>query len=133
MTETFASSTPKRVITAAACRRSAAWFNYGNLIAVSIPMPMMVLWFGASIALYTMMRHHPNERVGHYTQWAAYRFYGLLGIVVVVGTFYANSLYAWLVTWGVVATIMIPWTLYDLYLIHKKETWIDTIIEETEE
>ena len=86
----------------------------------------MVFWFGASIALYTMLRHHPNPRVGHYTQWAAYRFYGLLGLVVVVATFFGTSITAWLITWAVLAIIMVPWTIYDLVHIYK-EDWQDTI------
>ena len=120
---------PSKLITAQSAKRSASWFNYGNLLAILIPMPVMVLWFGGSITLYTMMRHHPNPRVGYYTQWAAYRFYGLLGLVVVVATFYGTSIYAWLITWGVLAAIMIPWTLYDLLRIHK-EHWQDTLMND---
>jgi len=132
MTESTDESEIKRVqttISAQSARRSATWFNYGNLLAVLIPMPIMVFWFGASIALYTMLRHHPNERVGHYTQWAAYRFYGLLGLVVVVATFYGTSITAWLITWAVLAVIMVPWTIYDLILIYKEE-WHDTVYEQ---
>ena len=121
-----------RTISASAARRSAAIFNYGNLLAVMIPMPVGVLWFAASIAVYIMFRHHPNPRVGHYTQWAAYRFYGLVGLVVVIATFYGTSLQAWLITWAVLATILIPWTLYDLFLIYKKEDWQDIQVEQEE-
>lgn len=117
------------MISAVAARRSAAIFNYGNLLAILIPMPIGVLWFAASIAVYIMFRHHPNPRVGHYTQWAAYRFYGLVGMVVVVATFFGNSLLAWLITWAVLAVIMIPWTIYDLILIYRKEDWQDTQFE----
>jgi len=121
-----------QLITAKAARRSASLFNYGNLIAILLPMPIGVLWVGASIAVYTMVRHHPNERVGHYTQWAAYRFYGLLGLVVVVATFFGKSLMAWLITWAVFAAIMIPWTIYDLIKIYK-EDWQDTLVEKEQE
>ena len=118
-----------RTISAKAAMRSAAIFNYGNLLAILIPMPIGVLWFAASIAVYIMFRHHPNPRVGHYTQWAAYRFYGLVGLVVVIATFYGTSLQAWLITWAVLATILVPWTLYDLILIYRKENWQDTFVE----
>lgn len=118
-----------RTISARAAQRSAAIFNYGNLLAILIPMPIGVLWFAASIAVYIMFRHHPNHRVGHYTQWAAYRFYGLVGMVVVIATFYGTSLQAWLITWATLAVILIPWTLYDLFLIFKKEDWQDTRVE----
>ena len=129
MTEPSDSINTTKIISAQSARRSATWFNYGNLLAILIPMPIMVFWFGASIAVYTMLRHHPNERVGHYTQWAAYRFYGLLGLVVVVATFFGTSLSAWLITWAVLAIIMLPWTLYDLILIYKEE-WHETEYEQ---
>jgi len=129
MTEAPDSISVTKIISAQSARRSATWFNYGNLLAILIPMPLMVFWFGASIAVYTMLRHHPNERVGHYTQWAAYRFYGLLGLVVVVATFYGTSISAWLLTWAVLAIIMLPWTIYDLILIYKEE-WCDTVYEQ---
>lgn len=122
-----------RIISASSARRSAAIFNYGNLLAIIFPMPIGVLWFAASIAVYIIFRHHANPRVGHYTQWAAYRFYGLVGLVVVVATFYGRSLLDWLITWAVVAAILIPWTLYDLYLIYKKENWQDTEVAEHDE
>ena len=128
MSESTEPTEPTKIVSAQSAKRSAAWFNYGNLVAVLIPMPVMVFWFGASIALYTMLRHHPNERVGHYTQWAAYRFYGLLGLVVVVATFYGTSINAWLITWAVLAVIMVPWTIYDLILIYKEE-WHDSVYE----
>jgi len=120
---------PARTISDKTARRSAAIFNYGNLLAILIPMPIGVLWFAASIAVYIIFRHHPNPRVGHYTQWAAYRFYGLVGLVVVIATFYGTSLQAWLITWAVLATILVPWTLYDLILIYRKENWQDTLVE----
>jgi len=126
----LASEGTPRIITAVSARRSAAVFNYGNLLAILLPMPIGVLWFAASIAVYIMFRHHPNERVGHYTQWAAYRFYGLVGLVVVIATFYGTSLQAWLITWGVLAVIMIPWTIYDLVLIYMKEDWQDTVFND---
>ncbi len=116
-------------ISAASARRSATIFNYGNLLAILIPMPIGVLWFAASIAVYILFRHHPNSRVGHYTQWAAYRFYGLVGMVVVIATFFGTSLWAWLITWAVLAVILIPWTIYDLIRIYRKEEWQDTLVE----
>ncbi len=129
MSELADSINSTKVVSAQSARRSATVFNYGNLLAILIPMPLMVFWFGASIAVYTMLRHHPNERVGHYTQWAAYRFYGLLGLVVVVATFYGISIMAWLITWAVLAVIMVPWTIYDLILIYREE-WHDSVFEQ---
>ena len=118
-------------IPAASARRAATLFNYGNLLAILIPLPLGILWLGASMAVYTMNRHHPNPRVGYYTQWAAYRFYGLVGFVVAEATFYNEGLMAWLITWAVLAAILIPWTIYDLVRIYR-EPWQDTIREKEE-
>ena len=95
--------TTATLITASSARRMASLFNYGNLIAILIPVPLGILWLGGSIAVYTMVRHHPNPRVGYYTQWAAYRFYGLAGFVVVVATFFSTSVMAWIITWALLA------------------------------
>ncbi len=116
------------LITASSARRMASLFNYGNLIAILLPVPLGILWLGGSIAVYTMVRHHPNPRVGYYTQWAAYRFYGLAGFVVVVATFFSTSVMAWMMTWALLAAIMIPWTIVDLVRI-RREDWQDMVIE----
>lgn len=116
-------------VSGAASRRAAMLFNFGNLVAILLPMPLGVLWLAGSIAVYTMVRHHPNARVGYYTQWAAYRFYGLVGLVVVIATFFSTSMLAWLVTWATLALILIPWTIYDLIRI-QKEDWQDMYIEQ---
>ena len=84
-----------------------------------------ILWFGVSIAVYTIARHHPNERVGYYTQHAAYRFYGAFGIVIPVGTFFGTQWQLWIITGGIVALILIPWSIWDLHRI-QLETWQDT-------
>ncbi len=118
-------------ISAASARRAAALFNYGNLVATIIPLPLGILWLGLSMAVYTMNRHHPNPRVGYYTQWAAYRFYGVVGFVVAEATFYSESLKVWLITWAVMALILIPWTIYDLIRIYR-EQWQDTYRSEEE-
>lgn len=118
-------------IPAASARRAASLFNYGNLVAILIPLPLGILWLGASMVVYTMNRHHPNPRVGYYTQWAAYRFYGLVGFVVAEATFYGEGHLAWLITWAVMAAILIPWTIYDLVRIYR-EPWQDTYREKEE-
>ncbi len=143
----------KKTLTAKSSRNMAALFNYGNVIAmlpglIVVPslllgtvehMSMifmmiativpMILWFAVSIMVYIIARHHPNERVGHYTQQAAYRYYGVIGMVVVAGTFYGTNVDYWLVTWVVFALILVPWSLLDVMRIFK-EQWQDTLVEE---
>ena len=140
-------------ISAASSRMVARLFNIGNIIAVLpglVVAPIIllghpertsmiymfilmvvppILWFGISIIVYIIARHHPNPRVGHYTQWAAYRFYGMFGVVIPVGTFYGTQWQLWIVTGGVVALILIPWSLLDLFRI-QREHWQDITIEE---
>ena len=145
-----------KTISGKSARKSAALFNWGNMIAMSpglIVIPMatfanpdrmamifmfilmivpMILWFAASIVIYIIARHHPNERVGHYTQQAAYRYYGLVGIIVVAGTFFGTDVRLWLITWTIAALIIIPWSILDLVRI-RKEQWQDITLQEENE
>ena len=117
-----------KIIAAKRSRFAATLFNYGNIISMLIPLPLGIFWLGASMAVYTMNRHHPNERVGHYTQQAAYRLYGVIGFIVVVATFYGTELKYWLITWAISAAILLPWSIVDIVRIHR-EQWQDVSIE----
>jgi hypothetical protein len=146
-----APSTPQN-ISAASSRMAARLFSLGNIVAtlpglIVAPIILLgqpeqtsmifmfilmvvppILWFGISIIVYIIARHHPNPRVGHYTQWAAYRFYGMFGIVIPVGTFYGTQWQLWIATGGIVALILIPWSLLDLFRI-QREQWQDITTE----
>jgi hypothetical protein len=135
-------------ISAGSARMMARLFNLGNIIAmlpglVVAPVILLgqpekinmiflfilmvvppILWFGVSIVVYIIARHHPNPRVGEYTQRAAYRFYGMFGIVIPVGTFYGTQWQLWIITGGLVALILIPWSVWDLVRINR-EQWDD--------
>ena len=112
-------------------RRAASWFNWGNIIAMIVPLPLAIFWTGLSMLVYALNRHHPNPKVGHYTQWAAYRFYAVAGTIVAIGTFAPPSLTFYLILWAIAALIIIPWSLYDLYRI-KQDTWEDSFTEPPE-
>ena len=155
MLKTESDSPAIKTISARSARISARLFNLGNIIALLPGMlvaPMMllsqpertakifmfilmvvppILWFGLSIMIYIIARHHPNHRVGHYTQQAAYRFYGMLGIVIPVGTFYGTQWELWIITGALVGLVIIPWSVWDLIRIHR-EQWQDLQIEEEE-
>jgi len=120
-----------RVITAERARSSARMFSIGNIVSMLIPFPIGIFWFGASMVVYAMTRHHPNPRVGYYTQKAAYQFYGVLGLIVVVATFFGTELFYWMVTWALSAAIIIPFNVYSLIKINK-EQWQDTVVENEE-
>jgi hypothetical protein len=144
-----------KTVTGRSCRRAASTFDWGNLIAVSlagIPLFLvsgevgmativaailgivpLIFWFGASMMVYAMCRHHPENRVGHFTQWAAYRYYALMGSLIVVGTFFPPDLDYYRAYWVVAAVILIPWTIVALVRTHR-ERWHDVQVEvDTEE
>lgn len=142
----------KNIVPASRARRSAALFSWGNILAMLpglfivpvllfgqpekmtmvfmfiIMLVPMILWFGVSIAIYIIAKHNPNQRVGHFTQQAAYRYYGVVGFIVVVGTFFGTDVNLWIWTWLISAAILVPLSLRDLFLI-KKEQWLDVEIE----
>ena len=90
-------------------------------IAMIVPP---ILWFGLSIMIYIISRHHPNPLVGHYTQQAAYRYYGMIGIVIPVGTFFGTDWKPWSLMGGLVGLILVPWTIWELVKT-QKEDWQD--------
>ncbi|HSH28610.1 MAG TPA: hypothetical protein VK971_01785 [Thiohalobacter sp.] len=122
MSETATTATHR--VTARSARFSAAVFNYGNIISLLAPFPLMIFWLGASMFVYAMNRHHPNEKVGHYTQQAAYRLYGVTGFFVAVAMFLPVNLNYYLIAWAIGATILLPLTLRDLIRI-RRESWED--------
>lgn len=145
-------TTELKHVSAASARMAARLFNIGNIVAVLpglVLAPIIlfskpaqtdmifmfilmvvppILWFGLSIMVYIIARHHPHPRVGHYTQWAAYRFYGMFGIVIPVGTFYGTQWQLWIITGGIVGLILIPWSILDLIRINR-EDWQGMDIE----
>lgn len=146
-TQSVAVETTK-IISATNCRMFARLFNLGNLLSLLpglIIAPIIlfnepertsmifmfitmivppILWFGISIMIYIISRHHPNEQVGHYTQQAAYRYYGMIGIVIPIGTFFGTDWKPWILMGGVVGLILVPWTVWELIKI-QKEDWQD--------
>ncbi len=155
MTELTESPSEKKIISSKNARTFARLFNIGNLVSVLpglfvAPILLIadlernstiflfilmivppILWFGLSIMIYIISRHHPNERVGHYTQQAAYRYYGMVGIVIPVGTFFGTDWSLWILTGGVVALVLVPWSIWELIKIQKEE-WQETEIEHSQ-
>lgn len=121
----------KRVFEANRCRFAAQLFNIATIIAVIVPFPLLLIWIGASMFVYAANAHHPDERVAHYTRRAGYRFYGVVGAMVIVG----QPLFSWfggvkgvLVIWGVIAAALIPFALRDIWRA-RRETWTDKVVE----
>lgn len=104
--------------------------DLGNMISMLLP-PLPVLWFGGSILIYAMHRHHPNPRVGYYTQHAAYRFYAVMGAIIPIGTFFpGRGIMPWLIAWGVGLAVIIPWSIWSIIRI-RREDWPDIQLPQT--
>ena len=115
------------VLTGRSCRFAASLFNIGNIVAVLFP-PIGLLWLALSMVIYAMNRHHPNEKVGEYTQRAAYLIYGVTGLIVAVAIFIPkNGLNYYLGIWALAALIVVPVSIFNLVRIHRDE-WCDTEI-----
>ena len=114
------------IIRAAESKKAARYFIYGNILAILVPFPVFILWFGISIMVYAMFRHFPNPRVGYYTQLAAYHYYGLAGLLVPILTFAPGSFFMeyWALLWGGCALILLPLSIHTLIHINN-ETWED--------
>lgn len=145
-----------KIIPGRNARMFARLFNIGNLLSLApgmIVAPIIllteqerittifmfiamivppILWFGLSIMIYIIARHHPNELVGHYTQQAAYRYYGMIGVVIPVGTFFGTDWELWILMGGVVGVVLVPWTIWEL-IKSQKENWqdIEIMIDKT--
>lgn len=120
--------TKNHIITGDSARRAAKWFNYGNLVALAIPFPLGIFWTGMSMMIYGLNKHHPNPKVGYYTQRAAYRFYGVVGSLIPVGLFFPAHIMYYLIFWAIAGAIILPWSIYDLRLINH-DIWEDSTAE----
>ncbi len=118
-----------KIVTAAESKKSAKIFNYGNIASVLIPFPLFIFWFGASMFIYAMYRHHPNPRVGFYTQKAAYYYYALSGMLVPVLTFAPGDFFYkyWWLLWGISFFFLVPLSIREIIRINREE-WHDVEI-----
>jgi hypothetical protein len=113
-----------RVVTGRSSRFAAMQMDLGNLVSMLLP-PLPLLWFGGSMLIYALHRHHPNPRVGHYTQQAAYRFYAVMGAIIPIGTFFpGRGITSWLIAWGLGLAVIVPWSIWSIVRIRREE-WPD--------
>ncbi|MCA1924719.1 MAG: hypothetical protein LDL16_00390 [Thiobacillus sp.] len=144
----------KRVISASSARFAAQLFNIITVAALMISLtalllgkllaghkigflpfvlslPPVMIWLGASIFVYASIAHHPNPRTAHYNKWAGYRFYGVMGSLVVFG----QPIYGLIggfgglvLVLGLAVAIIVPWALYDIWRA-AREKWEDLTVE----
>jgi hypothetical protein len=120
-------SSPARVVSGRSSRFAAMQMDLGNLISMLLP-PLPLLWFGGSMLIYALHRHHPDPRVGGYTQGAAYRFYAVMGAMIPIGTFFpGRGIVPWLIAWAVGLAVIVPWSLWSIVRIRREE-WPDIVL-----
>lgn len=114
--------------------QSFAFFSSISVILLPAIIPML-LWIAASIFAYCAVACHPNKRVQSYLTIAGYRFYGVVGSLVVVLNFspqLAKAAGGWinliLIIWVVSILIVVPFGVRDI-LRAKKEPWQDMQVE----
>lgn len=117
-------------VSAASSKSSAKIFYYGNILSGLLPVPFFVLWFGGSILAYALLRHHPNPRVGYFTQIGAYHYYALAGAFVVLLTFAPGNFFTqwWWAVWIFCAVSLIPFSILQILKIDR-EIWQDVEIK----
>lgn len=144
----------KRVISASSSRFYAQLFNLitvaallislgalllGKLLASHnigflpfvLSLPPIMIWLGASIFVYASIAHHPNARTVHYNKWAGYRFYGVMGSMVVFGQIIYGVLGGWqglVLVLGLAVALIVPWAIVDIVRA-AREPWEDMTIE----
>lgn len=144
----------KRLISASSSRFAAQLFNILTVVALTLSitalllgrllashkigflpfvlsLPPVMIWLGASIFVYASIAHHPNSRAAHYNKWAGYRFYGVMGSLMVIGPAIYGLLDGWqglMLVLGLAVLIIVPWALLDIYKA-AREPWQDMTIE----
>lgn len=114
--------------------QSFAFFSSLSVILLPAIIPML-LWIAASIFAYCAVACHPNQRVQAYLTVAGYRFYGVVGSLVVVLNFspqLAKAAGGWinliLIIWVISILIVVPFGVRDI-LRAKREPWQDMQVE----
>lgn len=125
---------PTKIITAKQQLRAAQSFNFFSCIAILLPV-LIPIWIAASIFVYAAVAHHPNQKVRSYLVPAGYRFYGLVGGLVVTLNF-SSQLAKWIgggmplaiIIWMIAILIVIPLGVRDM-LRARKEPWQDMVLD----
>jgi hypothetical protein len=78
-----------KVITVKQQIRAAQMFTFFSIIAVLLLPAIipMLLWLAASIFVYAAACNHPNPKICDYIRFSGYRFYGVVGTLVVILNF----------------------------------------------
>ncbi len=145
------SESKTEILTAASCLRSARLFNYlavgttllsaclfglGLTIAdkklaflpMAMSLPPVMIWLAFSIFVYASIAHHPDLTVRHYHKWAGYRYYAVVGTLVVLANDLAHLPTGWPGVYALMLFALVPWALYDIWKAGR-EDWKDITVE----
>ena len=134
-----------KILTAQQQRRDAQRFNFFSCLAV-ILMPAVipaVLWIAASIFVHASVAHHPNPRVREFLYPGGYRFYGMMGSLVVclnfsgimsawfsgvinLGPLHLPMFWVWV--WVLSLAVVVPLGVWDI-IRAQFENWKDMTVE----
>lgn len=113
----------KKIVTGAEAKNNARWMDIATLVAITFPI-FIIFLFGGAILIYSLTRYHPNPKVGKYIQASTYRFYGIIGLAIPIGTFIPLDVRYWFIFWGVSAICLIIPSILSLIKI-QKDDWQD--------
>jgi hypothetical protein len=90
-----------------------------------------MIWLGASIFVYASIAHHPNLQTRHFNKWAGYRFYGVMGSLVVFGQpiySIAGGFTGLMMVMGLAVAIIVPWAIVDIVKARRAH-WEDQVFD----
>jgi hypothetical protein len=136
---------PVKIITAAQQRLDAQLFNILSCAAIGL-MPLIIpllLWVAASIFVHASIAHHPNHRVREFLYPGGYRFYGMVGALVVglnfsglmsqwihatikLGPLHLPMFWVWV--WVLSLLVVVPLGIRDIVRA-RNENWQDMEVE----
>ncbi len=129
-----------KVVTAKQQMHAAQTFTFFSIIAVLLLPAIipMLLWIAASIFVYAAAACHPNPKVCDYIKYSGYRFYGVVGALVVILNFSSHlakmaggAIQLAAIIWVLCILVVVPLGIRDL-LRAKKEPWQDMEFESDE-
>ena len=109
---------------------AARLFNIVSIVC-TVFAPLWMIWMAASMFMYAAIAHHPNPRTVHYNRWAAYRFYGISGTMVVIGQPLYSIFDNWrglVLDWVIVVLVVVPAGIFEI-IRAGRENWPDMTVE----
>lgn len=126
-----------KTISAAQQKRAVQCFPFFSSIAMLVPV-LIPIWIAASIFVYAAVVSHPNPRVYEYTRHTGYRFYSVVGALVVILNFSSHlasmaggAIRLALILWALGVLIVVPLGVRDVVRA-AREPWRDMQFETDE-